>query len=118
VFTNRAAEKSSALHSVVRVGAGAILSVLTLTSAYAGNVIGLSCVGGASSFNCVAQWATAGDPYVRGVPEALGEAQRAQVAARDRKWIAQCHPIVERDRYGVARYHYAAPGCEFGLSRE
>jgi hypothetical protein len=118
VFTNRAAERSSASWSVARIGAGMILSVLTLTSAQAGSVIGLSCVGGATGFNCAAQWATAGDPYVRAVPEPLGEAQKAQLVARDRKWSARCHPAIERDGYGVARYHYSAPGCEFGLGTE
>jgi hypothetical protein len=118
VFTNRTAEKSSASLSVARVGAGMILTVLTMTSAYAGSIINLSCVGGAGSLNCVAQMATAGDPYLRVVPEALGETQKAQLAARDRKWVAQCHPVVERDMYGVARYRYSTPGCEFGLGTE
>ena len=118
MFTNRAAKKPSASWSVANLGSGMILSVLTMTSAYAGTVVNLNCVAGSGSFNCVAQLATAGDPYVRVVPEALGEAQKAQLAARDRKWLAQCHPVVERDRYGVARYHYAAPGCEFGLGAD
>ena len=85
---------------------------------HAGSVINLGCLAGTSSFNCVAQWATAGDPYIRVVPEPFGEAQKAQLAARDRKWVAQCHPVITRDIYGVARYHYSAPGCEFGLGAE
>jgi len=89
-----------------------------MTSASAGTVVDLSCLAGARSFSCVAQMATGGDPYVRIVPEALGEAQRAQLAARDRKWVARCHPVVERDSYGVARYRYAAPGCEYGLGTD
>jgi hypothetical protein len=103
---------------LARVGAATVLSAVALTSARAGSVISLNCVGAASSFNCVAQVATAGDPYIRVVPEALGEAQKAQVASRDRKWVARCHPVVERDSYGVARYHYSVPGCEFGLGAE
>ena len=95
-----------------------LLSVVTVTSAQAGSVINLSCVGAGRSFNCVAQVATAGDPYIRVAPEALGELQKAQVAARDRKWVARCHPVAERDTYGVARYHYSAPGREFGLGAE
>ena len=43
-----------------------VLSVTTLTSAHAGGVGILSCVGGARSFNCAAQWGHRGDPYVRG----------------------------------------------------
>ncbi len=118
MLTNRPAERSSASWSLAHIGAAIILSVITLTSAHAGSVIDLSCVGGARSFNCVAQIATAGDPYIRVVPEALGEVQKAQATARDRKWVARCHPVAERDTYGVARYHYSAPGCEFGLGTE
>lgn len=118
MLTNRATEKSSASWPVTQVGAAIILWVTTLTSAHAGGVADLSCVGGARSFNCAAQWATAGDPYVRTVPDALGEAERAQAAARDHKWMMRCHPVVERDNYGVARYQYSAPGCEYGLGAE
>src|SRR5271169_6329049 len=67
-----------------------VLSVTAVTSAHAGGIGVLSCVGGARSFNCAAQWGIAGDPYVRGVPEALGEAEKAQAVARDRKWQAHC----------------------------
>jgi hypothetical protein len=115
VLTKRLAEKASASRSVAQLGAAIILSVVTFRSAEAGGVVNLSCVAGARSFNCVAQYATAGDPYVRTVPEALGEGEKAHVAARDRKWVTHCRPVVEYDRYGVARYQYAAPGCEYGL---
>ena len=48
----------------------------------------------------------------------LGEAEKARLATRDHKWLARCRPVIERDRYGVARYHYAAPGCEFGVGTD
>lgn len=118
MFTSRPAEVSSASWSLAQAGAVIVLSVATLTSAFAGSVVDLSCVGGAKSFNCVGQLATAGDPYIRAVPEALSEAQKSQIAGRDRKWVARCHPVAERDSYGVARYRYAAPGCEYGLGSE
>jgi hypothetical protein len=118
VLTSHPAETSSASWSVARLGAALSLSVVTLTSSYAGTVVDLSCIGGAKSFNCVAQMATAGDPYVRVVPQVLGEAQKSQLAARDRKWVAHCHPVAERDSYGVARYRYAAAGCEYGLGTD
>ncbi len=66
----------------------------------------------------MAQWAVPGDPYVRTVPEALGEAERAQATARDHKWLAHCHPVIEHDIYGVARYQYAAAGCEYGIGSD
>lgn len=118
MLNSRLAEWSSASWSIARIGAATVFSVAMLTSANAGNIVDLSCVAGARSFNCVAQMATAGDPYVRIVPEAVGEVHKAEFAARDRKWVARCHPVVERDGYGVARYHYAAPGCEYGLGTE
>jgi hypothetical protein len=118
VLTSHRAEAHSASWSAAHVGAAIILSVITLTSAYAGSVIDLNCVGGARSFNCVAQWATAGDPYIRIVPDALDEAEKAHATALDRKWLARCRPVIERDSYGVARYHYSAPGCEFGIGAD
>jgi hypothetical protein len=118
VLSSRLAEKLSASWSVPHAGAAMILSVVTLAPAYAGSVIDLSCVAGGRNFNCVAQFATAGDPYVRVVPQALDESQKAEVAARDRKWVVHCRPEVRHDSFGVARYHYAAPGCEFGFVAE
>lgn len=118
MFNTNAAEPRSASWLVARIGAAAILTAVTLTSASAGSVIDLSCVVGAHNFNCAAQMTTGGDPYIRAVPEPIGEAQKAQIAARDRKWVARCHPVVEHDGYGVARYHYAAPGCEYGVGVE
>jgi hypothetical protein len=52
------------------------------------------------------------------VPQALGDEERAQAAVRERKWLAQCHPVVRRDPYGVARYQYAARGCEYGIGAD
>jgi hypothetical protein len=116
VLTSRFAEAPSASRSAASAGAAIVLSVVTWTLAHAGSVDSQSCVGGPRSFNCVGQWApAAGDPYVRIVPDPVDEAQRAQMARRDRKWLARCRPVVERDDYGVARYHYAAQGCEFGV---
>ena len=118
MLTNRSAKAFSAPWAAASVGAAIVLSLITLTSASAGTVVDLSCIGPAKSFNCAAQWGTAGDPYVRQVPETLGEAEKARLATRDHKWLARCRPVIERDRYGVARYHYAAPGCEFGVGTD
>lgn len=117
MLTNRPAGKSSACWSLARLGAAIGLSAATLTSAYAGAGM-LSCVGGARSLNCAAQWGPAGDPHVRAVPRGLGEAEKVQSAMRERRWLIHCHPVIERDAYGVARYYYAAPGCEYGVGAD
>jgi hypothetical protein len=47
----------------------------------------------------------------------VDEPRAEDVAAameRDRKWMDRCKPVIRQDAYGVGRYHYAAPGCEFG----
>jgi hypothetical protein len=115
VLTNRPAEKPSAFWSVLRVGVALVLSAGTFASADAGGVGTLTCLRGAASLSCAAQWATAGDPYVRTVPEVLGEEEKARAEARDQKWLSHCRPVVKHDAYGVARYQYATPGCEYGF---
>jgi len=118
VLTNRAAERPSAWCRLVRGGAVIAVSAMMLTSVYAGGIGTLNCVGGRGSVSCVGQWGPGGDPNVRTVPKPLGEDERAQAAARDRKWLAKCDPVIERDRFGVARYHYAARGCEYGIGAD
>lgn len=118
MLTSHRAETSSAAGSAAQVGAAIILSIITVTSAHAGGIVDLNCVGGGRSFNCVAQWATPGDPNIRVVPDALGEAEKTHATALDRKWLARCRPVIEHDGYGVARYHYSAPGCEFGIGAD
>jgi hypothetical protein len=104
--------------SLVRVGAAIGLLATTLAPADAAGVGGLSCVGGFRSLNCMARWAFPGDPYIRPVPETLGETEKAEAATRERRWLLHCHPIVQRDAYGVARYLYDAPGCEYGIGAD
>jgi hypothetical protein len=114
VLTNRPAAKALA-RSFARVGVVIGLSATMLGSAHAAGVGGLSCIGGFRSLNCMAQWGFPGDPHVRPVPETLGEADKAQAATRERRWLIHCHPVIAHDAYGVARYQYAAPGCEYGI---
>jgi hypothetical protein len=73
------------------------------------------CVGGGGSLNCVVRWGKAGDPYIRTVPPPADEMERTQAAQRERKWEQRCRPIIKQDHYGVPRYQYSAPGCEFGV---
>jgi hypothetical protein len=72
------------------------------------------CVGSRHSITCVTRWGSYGDPYVRLVP-AQTEAEKTLSADREHKWKARCRPAVLQDAYGVPRYEYAAPGCEFGV---
>jgi hypothetical protein len=97
VLTNRPADKSVAVSRLVRGGAAILLSAMTLTTVYAGGVGNLSCVGGAGGVNCVGQWGPGGDPNVRAVPKPLDDEDKAQAAARERKWLAQCQPLLRRD---------------------
>ena len=108
----------AATRATVRIGAALVLSILAQTSANAGSVSNNGCTGRWSGFNCADLSGEAGNPYIRIVPEPVGETERAQFAARDRRWVDHCHPVVQHDRYGVARYRYSATGCEFGIGAD
>jgi hypothetical protein len=105
-------------HAACFCGA-ATLSVMTLigilSAAHADGMAQGGCVGGTGALNCVVRWGEAGDPYVRIVPPPANDVERTRSAERDRKWQQHCQPIIMQDRYGVARYRYSAPGCEFGV---
>ena len=118
MLTSRRAGITLAAWTAAPIGAAIILSAASLTPTQAAEVAVSSCVGGHTSDNCVTRWAPAVDPYVREIPEPLDAAERAQREARDHKWQARCHPAIERDRLGVRRYRYSAPGCEFGVSED
>jgi len=90
-------------------------SAMTWSVAYADGMAVGGCVGTRGSVNCVVRWGEAGDPYVRTVPEPANQAERARSAERDHKWQDRCKPVIAQDRYGVPRYQYSAPGCEFGI---
>jgi hypothetical protein len=109
------AKAHSAYLSAASIVAAFTLPVIALTAAYADTLIVGGCVGAPGAINCVARIGTAGDPYIRTVPQPETEADKERAAARDRKWIDRCHPTIAQDRYGVPRYHYAAAGCEFGV---
>ena len=102
-----------------RLGATAGLSVMMLgaiwSAAYADGMAVGGCVGSRASLNCVVRWGEAGDPYVRHVPEPANDTEKQHAAERDRKWEDRCRPVIAQDRYGVPRYQYSAPGCEFGV---
>jgi len=122
VFTVSRAKSLLASWRAAFIGAAAlILSAATL--AYADELYVSGCVGaggggggsGAGAFSCVLRIGPAGDPYVRTVPQSQNEAEKARQAERDHRWGERCRPVVAQDRYGVPRYRYAAPGCDFGV---
>jgi hypothetical protein len=82
--------------------------------AYAGGIEITNCFGAFRTFSCITQWGPRVDPNVREVPGPRDAQEEAEFIARDRKWVARCRPVIRQDQYGVGRYHYAAPGCEFG----
>jgi hypothetical protein len=102
-----------------RYGAAAALSLMIsatiLSTAYADGMLAGGCVGGNGAANCVVRWGEAGDPHIRIVPEPANDLEKKRAAERDHKWEERCRPEIAQDRYGVPRYQYAAPGCEFGV---
>jgi hypothetical protein len=96
------------------IGTVAALFALNASSAHADGMAVGGCVGSRFSITCVTRWGAYSDPYIRLVRPQT-EAEKTLSADRDRKWQARCHPAVFQDHYGVPRYEYAAPGCEFGV---
>jgi hypothetical protein len=100
--------------------AGAVaLQAAVLTPAAADVTFSSSCVGGGSFFTgsgtCVLmkRKGAIGPAGIYKVAEPRGE-ELEEAMERDRKWVARCNPVIRQDAYGVGRYHYAKPGCEFG----
>jgi hypothetical protein len=118
VLTFSCAKTISALRPIARIGAAAAISVMTLAVTHAAQATTIStggCIGGWTTYSCVTRYGEAGDPFVRTVPPPRDDAERTHAAERERRWLNRCHPAITQDRYGVARYHYSSPGCEFGV---
>jgi hypothetical protein len=89
----------------------ALLGVsVPLESATAGGTDVTNCIRSFGEYSCVERWNSTGDPSAR----RASPQEEAESAERERQWAARCHPVVKQDQYGVGRYQYAAPGCEFG----
>ena len=110
------AKSNSARRPVAMATVVAAALVAGSLTAFADGIAVGGCVGGRGSLNCVVRWGEAGDPYIRLVPPPGDEEARARAAERERKWRDRCRPQIAQDGYGVARYSYAAPGCEFGVT--
>jgi hypothetical protein len=106
---------------IVRRAATAALACAALLApqpAWAGSA-NVSCVRSHGMLNCAAQWGEGGGfPRVIALDTDRDERAAAAGAERDRQWAARCKPRLRTDRYGVGRYTYAAPGCEFGRSED
>jgi hypothetical protein len=105
--------------SAARYGAAAalslVISAMIVSAASADGMLVGGCVGGTGAVNCVVRWGEAGDTHLRLVPEPTSDFEKKRSADRDHKWEERCRPTIAQDRYGVPRYQYAAPGCEFGI---
>ena len=106
------------LRSSAQLAAALVVSVFTLLTICGaaraeGTGVG-GCIGSWDTLNCVVRWGPIGDPYIKQVPEPASDAERGIAADHERRWEQRCHPQIALDRYGVPRYRYAAPGCEFG----
>jgi hypothetical protein len=100
------------------VGLAALIPLVlasALAPAHADGMITSSCVRGAGSSSCVTIWRTGlGGSAGPSLWTPRAEREAAEAAEREARWVARCRPSVRQDQYGVPRYRYAAPGCEYG----
>jgi hypothetical protein len=89
-----------------------------LTPARADGAAAVSCVGSHGSVACAAQWGPRVDTHIRRYLPPHDEQLEREAAQRERRWVARCRPVLREDHYGVSRYQYAAPGCEFGRTQD
>ena len=86
-----------------------------LAQARAEGVFSGGCVRGGPSFSCFGFWRDKiPNPHVINIPQPSTEQEIEESAERDYRWEEHCRPTIRQDRYGVSRYHYAKPGCEYG----
>jgi hypothetical protein len=103
---------STTLFPATLLTAMALLAApVTVAPAFAGSE-SLTCVRSRGILSCFSLWS---DPSVNHAPAARDPREGAEAAESERRWTARCRPIIQQDRHGVARYHYAAPGCEYGV---
>jgi hypothetical protein len=76
---------------------------------------GHSCFGSLfGSQTCVWMKGPTRNPHIIQVPQPASDEDRARAAAREKRWVERCQPVILPDAFGVPRYVYAAAGCEFG----
>jgi hypothetical protein len=69
---------------------------------------------GYGSTSCVEIRRELTNPYIIHVAPPTTAEEIADAKERDRQWRARCKPVVKQDVYGVPRYSYSAPGCDYG----
>ncbi|HEX4555656.1 MAG TPA: hypothetical protein VH249_16815 [Xanthobacteraceae bacterium] len=72
---------------------------------------------GDSSDSCVEVRRELTNPYVIQVQGPQSPEERAEANEQDRLWQARCRPTLQQDMFGINRYSYAAPGCEYGKTK-
>lgn len=112
-FAKRPARAASAIGSAVALSM--LFWCAGMAAAQAQMLDSGGCIGDRYSLNCAFRYGPAGDPYLRQVPQPLDAAAIARAQERERHWAERCHPVIALDPYGVSRYRYAQPGCEFGV---
>ena len=98
------------MRKTLTIAAVAASLLLPAATAQADGVRATSCINSWRSMTCVTNWRK----WYPEPPKPPTEQEIAESRERDRKWQARCQPIIQQDGFGVARYTYAAPGCEFG----
>jgi len=94
--------------------AGGVFGAGALAPAQADGIRTFNCVGGRGSVSCVSTWRRGiTDPHIIPSP-GRAPSRRSRGAAARQTLEARCRPIVRQDQFGVERYVYVAPGCEFG----
>jgi hypothetical protein len=108
-----------AARSAVMVAAAFALSLIasaaTPDSAAAQEIEIGSCVASWGALGCTDYWGPPSDPFIRLAPQPVTPEDQARAKERDRHWVYRCRPSIKQDRYGVPRYYYAMPGCDFGV---
>jgi hypothetical protein len=91
-------------------GLAAALTLAAMApTAQADAVRSTSCVMIRGLLSCTTRW-----HRVDTQPPQPTEQELAEARERERIWTARCRPEIVQDGFGVPRYTYAAPGCEYG----
>ena len=107
-----------ALCSLAFIGVAALVAALLVRPAHAGVLALPGSNSGWSVCNGygVCQWGEGALPnaHIIHVPQPTSQADIEAQEKRIKQWEAECDVKYVRDRYGVMRYTYNAPGCEYG----